>query len=59
MPESQAQRIDPNLRQRRERIATAVLAELVGRTGKYEPEQAKLAVEAAEGLIEVHDSEGL
>ena len=59
MTEPQGQRIDPHLRERRERIATAVLAQLVGRTGKYEPEQAKLAVEAAEGLIEVLDTEGL
>jgi hypothetical protein len=59
MPEPQGQRIDPHLRERRERIAAAVLAQLVGRTGKYEPEQAKLAVQAAEALMEVLDSEGL
>jgi hypothetical protein len=58
MPDLQSQRIDPHLRERRERIATGVLAQLVGRTGEYQPEQAQIALEAADGLIQVLDSEG-
>jgi hypothetical protein len=59
MPELQKQRIDPHLRERRERIATAVLAQLVGRNGDYDAEQAEVALRAADGLIQALDSEGV
>jgi hypothetical protein len=59
MPSLQTQPIDPHLRERRERIATAVLAQLVGQKGEYQPQQAKVALQAADALIEVLDSEGV
>ena len=49
--------IDPLLRERRERIATAVLAELVGVEGEYRPGQSEVAIRAADALIEALDSE--
>jgi len=59
MPDLQQQRIDPHLRERRERIATAVLAQLVGRTGEYQTEHAEVALRAADRLIQTLDSEGV
>jgi cobalamin biosynthesis protein CobT len=53
------QPIDPHFRQRRERIATAVLAQLVGTEGKFRPEQTAVALEAADALIDALDSEGV
>jgi hypothetical protein len=52
------QPIDPHRHERRERIATAVLAALVGRAGRYDPDQPETAVRAAEGLIQALDAEG-
>lgn len=51
--------IDPRLHERRERIATAVLAELVGRAGEYRPEHAESALRAADELMKAIDTEGL
>ncbi|MFO7906854.1 MAG: hypothetical protein R6U98_29630 [Pirellulaceae bacterium] len=51
--------IDPQLHERRERIATAVLAELVGRAGEYQPEHAQAALRAADELMKAIDREGL
>jgi len=59
MPDLQSQRIDPHLRERRERIATAVLAQLIGRHGEYQTEQTEIALRAADGLIQTLDSEGV
>ena len=58
MTEMEKQRIDPHYRERRERIATAVLAQLVGTEGKFRPEQTAAALEAADALIGALDSEG-
>lgn len=51
--------IDPRLHERRERIATMVLAELVGRAGEFRPEHAEAALRAADALMEAIDSEGV
>jgi hypothetical protein len=51
--------IEPHLRERRERIATAVLAQLVGNAGEYRPEHRETALKAADALISGLDSEGL
>ncbi len=59
MHDLKQKRIDPHLRERRERIATAVLAQLVGRKGDYDEKQAEVALRAADGLIQALDSEGL
>lgn len=58
MTDSEEQPIDPHLRERRERIATAVLAQLVGAKGGFHPEDAKVALKAADALIEALASEG-
>lgn len=50
-------RIDPHLRERRERIATAVLAQLVGNAGEYQLEHAKTALRAADALMDMMDAE--
>ncbi len=57
MTEIEKVRIDPQFRERRERIATAVLAQLVGTEGKFQPEQVAPALEAADALIGALDSE--
>jgi hypothetical protein len=59
MTEIKKQRIDPHLHERREQIATAVLAQLVGTEGKFRPEQTAVALEAADALINALDSEGV
>jgi len=59
MVDVEKQRIDPHHRERRERIATAVLAQLVGAAGEYRPEHSQTALKAADGLIDALDSEGL
>ncbi len=59
MTEIEKQRLDPHLRERRERIATAVLAQLVGAEGKFRPEQTPAALEAADALIAALDAEGV
>jgi len=53
------ERLDPHLRERRERIATEVLAQLVGNAGDYRPEHTEKAMEAADALINALDSEGI
>jgi len=50
-------RIDPHFRERRERIATAVLAHLVGNVGKFEPDQVETALRAADALMDMMDVE--
>ena len=57
--EIEKQPIDPHLGERRERIATAVLAQLVGAEGKFRSEQTAIAVEAADALIRALDSAGV
>lgn len=52
------QPIDPQLRERRERIATAVLAQLVGTAGEFRPDHRDTAMKAANELIDALDSEG-
>lgn len=49
------ERIDPNLGERRERIATAVLAELIGRDADLREEHISLALKAADALIQALD----
>ena len=53
------ERIDPHLGERRERIATEVLAQLVGNAGEYRPEHSETALKAADALINALDSEGV
>ena len=53
------QPIDPHFRERRERIATAVLAQLVGTERKFRPEHTAMALEAADALIGALDTEGV
>jgi hypothetical protein len=50
-------RINPHLRERREKIATAVLAQLVGGAGEFRPEFSDTALQAADALIKALDSE--
>jgi hypothetical protein len=52
-------RINPHLRERRENIATAVLAQLVGRAGQYRPEHSEMAIRAADALMKALDAEGV
>jgi hypothetical protein len=52
-------RIDPHFRARREQIATAVLAQLVGHAGSFRHEDIEAAVQAADALIRALDSEGI
>lgn len=59
MPGIQTERIDPHFRERRERIATAVFAELVGRAGEHRPEHTEAAVKAADALINALESKGV
>jgi len=59
MTDIEPQPIDPHFRERRERIATAVLAQLVGAEGKFRPEQSAAALEAADALIAALDAEGV
>lgn len=59
MTEIENQPIDPHLGQRRERIATLVLAQLVGAQGKFQAEQITVALESADALIRALDSEGV
>jgi hypothetical protein len=56
---SDQDRINPHLRERRENIATAVLAQLVGHAGKYRPEHGEMALQAADALIKALDTEGV
>jgi hypothetical protein len=49
-------RINPHLRERREAIATAVFAQLVGRAGEYSPQHSEAALEAADALIKALDA---
>lgn len=58
MTDIERQRIDPNLGERRERIATAVFAQLVGSAEEFRPEQIETALKAADALINALDSEG-
>ncbi|MDZ7616219.1 MAG: hypothetical protein U1E05_04395 [Patescibacteria group bacterium] len=55
MVDIEQQPIDPHFRERRERIATAVLAQLVGTEGKFRPEHTAMALEAADALIDALD----
>jgi hypothetical protein len=57
MMEIETQPIDPHFGQRRERIATLVLAQLVGAEGKFRAEQIAVALEAADALIRALDPE--
>lgn len=59
MMEIEQQPIDPHFSQRRERIATLVLAQLVGVQGEFRLEQTGIALEAADALISALDSEGV
>ncbi len=59
MTEIEKQPIDPHFGQRREQIATMVLAQLVGVQGKFQAEQIAVALEAADALIRALDSEGV
>jgi hypothetical protein len=59
MTEIEKQPIDPHFGQRRERIATLVLAQLVGAEGKFQAEQIAIALESADALIRALDSEGV
>ena len=59
MTDIEKQRIDPHLGERRERIATAVLAQLVGNQGEFRPEHSETALKAADSLINALDSEGV
>ncbi len=59
MSEIQKRPIDPHLRERRERIATAVLAELVGTEKEFRPQQCTVALQAADALIDALDSESV
>lgn len=56
MTDIQKERIDPHLRERRERIAAVVLAQLAGNDGKFRPEHIDEAVKAADALIVALDS---
>ncbi len=58
MTEIEKERIDPHFRERRERIATAVLAQLVGAEREFRPEHSQTALKAADALIKALDSEG-
>ncbi len=58
MSDIEKQRIDPHLGERRERIATAVLAQLVGAAGEFQPEHTATALAAADALINALDREG-
>jgi hypothetical protein len=51
--------INPHLRERRENIATAVLAQLVGRAGEYCSEHSETAPKGADALIKALDAEGV
>ena len=53
------QQIDPNLGERRERIATAIFAQLIGRDADFGEEQVTLALKAADALIQALDSGGV
>jgi hypothetical protein len=44
-------RTNSHVCERRENIATAVLAQLVGHAGEYRPEHGEMALEAADALI--------
>jgi len=57
MTDTEKQRIDPHLGERREHIATAVLAQLVGAEGEFRPEHTKTALRATDALIKALDSE--
>jgi hypothetical protein len=59
MSDVEKDRINPHLRERREAIATAVLAQLVGRAGEYTVEHSETALKAADGLIKALDTEGV
>ena len=59
MTDTEKQRIDPHIRERRERIATAVLAQLVRAQGEFRPEHSEAALKAADSLIVAFDSEGV
>jgi hypothetical protein len=59
MADIEKQPIDPGLGERRERIATAVLAQLVGTEGKFRPEHVETALKAADALTGALDSEGV
>jgi hypothetical protein len=59
MSDLEKERINPHLRERREAIATAVLAQLVGRAGEYTAEHGETALKAADGLIKALDTEGV
>jgi hypothetical protein len=59
MPDLDKDRINPHLRERREAIATAVLAQLVGRAGEYATQHSETALKAADGLIKALDAEGV
>ena len=58
MTDIEKQRIDPHLGERREQVATAVLAQLVGAAGEFRPEHSETALKAADALINALDSEG-
>jgi hypothetical protein len=58
MTDVEKQRIDPHLGERRERIATAVLAQLVGAAGEFRHEHSETALRAADAMISALDSEG-
>jgi hypothetical protein len=59
MTDIEKQRIDPHLGERRERIATAVFAQLVGAAGEFRPEHSETALKAADALINTLDSKGV
>jgi len=59
MPGIERERLDPHLRERRERIATEVLAQLIGNTGEYQDNHCETAIRAADALIDALDSEGV
>jgi hypothetical protein len=59
MVDLERDRINPHLRERREAIATAVLAQLVGRAGEYSPQHSETALKAADALINALDAEGV
>ena len=59
MMEIEKQPIDPHFGERRERIVTLVLAQLVGAEGEFLAEHIAIALEAADALIGALDSEGV
>ncbi len=59
MTDMEKQRIDPHLSERRERIATAVLAQLVGSDKEFRPEHCETALKAANALIHSLDAGGI